>query len=369
MQRLRNSGSLLAAALVAGVLSAPVSAFAQAKTDAKPAAAPAKPAAAPAKPAAAAKPNAEKLFAEGEAALKKQDYATALAAFRASNEAKEQAKTWHEIAFASDKLTKYDDAVAAYEKYLASFPVADPASKKPVKKLTKAEEAAKADAESRLAAIKATPAKVHVSSTPAGASISVDGKPTGKVTPFEIEMPAGAHIVALEKEGFIAQSHDLSVTYGAERDLALELKEVPPPPPPPAPPPPPPVVKAPEPPPPPPEKNMVPAYVTGGIAVAALGVGTGFGIAALSKQSDYNKSPTQAGADKGENYALVADMAFGVAITFGVTSAVLFFTDDAPKKDEKPAASGKAKAPAKASIVPTPWITPQGGGAGALVRF
>ncbi|MEO6418853.1 MAG: PEGA domain-containing protein, partial [Polyangiaceae bacterium] len=60
------------------------------------------------------------------------------------------------------------------------------------------------------------------------------------------------------------------------------------------------------------------------------------------------------------------DMAFGVAITLGVTSAVLFLT-----KDEAPAAPAAAKnvRPYKIKITPSPIVTPHGGGAGALVRF
>ena len=73
---------------------------------------------------------------------------------------------------------------------------------------------------------------------------------------------------------------------------------------------------------------MVPAFVTGGLAVAAAGVGTVFGIIALSNKSDFDKNPTTQTADDGDTHALIADMAFGVALTFGVTSAVLFLTKD-----------------------------------------
>jgi hypothetical protein len=99
-----------------------------------------------------------------------------------------------------------------------------------------------------------------------------------------------------------------------------------------------------------------------------VGVGTGFGIAALAKKSDFDKNPTADTADTGENFALVADMAFGVAITLGVTSAVLFLTKD---DDAQPAKSASA-VPAKKKplkIIPTPFIVPNGGGAGAFLRF
>ena len=99
-------------------------------------------------------------------------------------------------------------------------------------------------------------------------------------------------------------------------------------------------------------------------------MGTGFGIKALSQSSDFDKNPTTKKADDGENNALVADMMFGVAITFGVTSAVLFLASDSPAS-AKAAAPKTAKAPPKKKItvIPAPYVTPTGGGAGALVQF
>jgi hypothetical protein len=103
----------------------------------------------------------------------------------------------------------------------------------------------------------------------------------------------------------------------------------------------------------------------------ALGVGTVFGVMALGDKSDFDKNPTSSTADDGENHALIADMAFGVAVTLGVTSAVLFLSrDSAPDQNASNGSKvNKAKAANKPTIVPTPIINPHGGGAGALVRF
>jgi hypothetical protein len=134
------------------------------------------------------------------------------------------------------------------------------------------------------------------------------------------------------------------------------------------PPPPPPVVAEtpPPPPPPPPEpRSKVPAYVTGAVAIIAAGVGTGFGIQALSQSNDFKNNPTTKLADDGENNALVADMMFGIAITFGVTSAVLFLSSDAP-------ANAKANPPKPqktVKVTASPYVTSSGGGAGALLSF
>jgi hypothetical protein len=94
---------------------------------------------------------------------------------------------------------------------------------------------------------------------------------------------------------------------------------------------------------------------------------------ALGDKSDFDKNPTTQTADNGDTHALIADMAFGVALTFGVTSAVLFLTKDEPP----PAAQAQPRAmTAKVggaknaiTVVPTPVVGPHSGGAGVLVRF
>lgn len=357
-------------------------AFAQGAAPAKPADKPAAPPAAaapagatPAKPAtpaapagaagaagATAKPADPKaLFASGEKKFKANDFAGALADFEASNAAKGDAATTRYVALSHDNLQHYPEAVTAFEKFIAE---------NPAKMKTEVEEAQK-----RVAAIKAMPGKVHVETTPPGASIVIDTAqaPHPTVTPTDIELPAGKHTLLIGAEGYDNTTKEIDVTFASKQDLKAELQKKAE-----APPPPPPVVAekpaAPaSPPPPPPEpRSKVPAYVTGAVAIVAAGVGTGFGIKALSQSSDFESKPTTKRADDGENNALVADMMFGIAITFGVTSAVLFLSSDAPstaKADGAKTASApkpKKKAP---SIIPAPYVSPSGGGASALIRF
>jgi hypothetical protein len=333
----------------------------QAAPAAKPAAAPTAPKAAPA-PAAAKPADPKALVKSGDTKMKAGDFAGALADYQAADAVKPTPELAFAIAECHDKLLAFRDAVPAYERFLAATPP-------PAKLKDKVEPAQK-----RVAEIKGMPGKVHLESGPPNATVLVDQKPFAEKTPTDLDLPPGKHTIRVEAEGFEPAEREVDVLYAAKQDLSVELEKKAPPPPPP----PPPVVAeapkpAPPPPPPPPPPSKLPAYITGGIAVAALGVGTGFGIAALSKSSDFKDNPTTETADAGENAALVADMCFGVAITFGVTSAVLFLTKDAPKAAQvgapaKVAAKPKAEAP-RVSIVPTPYITPQGGGAGALIRF
>jgi hypothetical protein len=358
---------------LAVVLASAVAVAAAPSASAQTPAATAQPAAKPAdaaKPAGAAKPaDAKALFASGEKKFKSSDFAGALADFEASQAAKPAAETLRYVALSHDNLSHFADAVAGYEKF-----VDENAANAKMKDQVD-------EAKKRASAIRAMPGKVHLETTPAGASVVVDAasnpdaKPGSAATPLDLDLTPGKHTLRLVADGFEPSEKEVDVAFASKQDLKVELVKKEPPPPPP---PPPVVAEAPAPPPPPPPppepRSKVPAYVTGAVAIVAAGVGTGFGIKALSQSSDFDKNPTPKKADDGENNALVADMMFGVAITFGVTSAVLFLSSDAPAATAK--ANGKvtvarAVAPPKSSItvIPAPYVTPHGGGAGALVRF
>jgi hypothetical protein len=91
-----------------------------------------------------------------------------------------------------------------------------------------------------------------------------------------------------------------------------------------------------------------------------------FGILALGDKSSFDNNPTSQTADNGDTHALIADMSFGVALTFGVTSAVLFLTKDEPAAT----ASARPKRQTKAmSVTPIPVVGPHSGGAGLSLRF
>jgi hypothetical protein len=110
----------------------------------------------------------------------------------------------------------------------------------------------------------------------------------------------------------------------------------------------------------------VPAYVTLGLAGAGVIVGTTFGILALSAKSDFNKSPTSDNADKVDRNALVADMSYAVALTFGVTGAVLLLSSN--DNAEKSASNKSTKSFVKRAFV-VPYGGPTGGGALGTVQF
>jgi hypothetical protein len=316
----------------------------------------------PKKPAtaAAAAPSladAKKHYGEGEKKYKAGDFAGALPEFQAADAVKSTPQSQRYIGLCQDNLGHYAEAVASYEKFLAAVPAK---MKKEGDEITR-----------RVEQIKAMPAHLHIESTPTGASIVIDGKPMG-TAPADVEVASGKHILHMELDGYLPNDRDLDLAYASKQDIKAELEAKPVAPPVATTPPP---VEAPvTPPPPKPEapkeaRSKLPAFITGGLAIVAVGLGTGFGIAALAKKSEFDTTPTADIADTGENFALVADMAFGVAITLGVTSAVLFLTND---EDSTPRPANGPTTQAKrhpVRIIPAPYITPHGAGAGALLRF
>lgn len=309
--------------------------------------------------------SAKKHYGAGEKKFKAGDYAGAESDFKAANDIKATPQTERYMGLCEDALGHFPAAVDWYEKFLAHVPV---------KMAVEGDEIRKRDTE-----VKALPGKVHVDSNPPGATVAIDDKPQAAPTPMDAEVPPGPHTVKLTEPGRLPAQKEIDVPFASQQVVSADLEVEPPPPPPPPPPPvatnvPPPPPPAPPPPPPEP-RSKVPAYVTGGLAIVAAGVGTVFGVMALHDKSDFDKNPTTATADNGDTHALIADMAFGVALTFGVTSAVLFLT-----RDEAPAASSakpltttaRAEADARRNRItwaPTPLVGAHSGGAGLTLRF
>lgn len=357
------------AAVVSGVLAlTSISpAFAQG-AGAKPP--PAAAAAAPATPAAAApakpkktlterqkKEEAKRLYKEAETKFDAGDFAAAVPLYREADELIPGAPPKYKIAQAIDKQGLAVEAVAAWQAFLDAKPDAD----KFKEKITEAQE--------RIEALKKTPAKVKVATVPEAPPnlrISVDGVPQASK---ELALAPGKHKLTVGADGFAEASQDVEVNFAEARDISVTLTAVEPPPVAVVPPPvePPPVAPPPEPPPPEP-RSPIPAYVTLGLAGVGAVVGTIFGIQALGSKSDFDDDPTTDNADAADRNALIADMSFAVALTFGVTGAVLLLSSDAPAEATTGATGVKKKTASQRTIV-APFVGPTGGGAAARFTF
>jgi hypothetical protein len=290
---------------------------------------------------------ARKAYAQGEKLFAAGDYAGAYTSFEQANMLIPAPHAEYWMAKSLDKQDRAAEAAAAYEKFLGS----PEASRVGEEKLT--------DAKTRLSELKAKlVAQIDIVTVPLGAVVLVDGNPEPGTTPMTLKLPPGPHRLTVSANGFETREIEIDAKPGEKVEQKIELAAKPPPPAPTPPPSPEPVI-APAPPPPPQKRSLVPAFVTLGIAAAGATVGTIFGLQALSAKSDFNDNPTTDAADDAERNALISDMAFGVAITLGVTGIVLLTSSDeapaetakkSPYKFELGARAGKDSGSASARI-------------------
>ncbi len=293
------------------------------------------------------------LVKSGEAKYLAGDYAGALAEFTDADAQKPSPQTARYIGLCQDKLGHLSEAIAAYKRFLIA-PSPDLAAQvDPIR--------------ARVSEILATPGKIHVETTPAGATVKVDETSTTSTGPADLTLAPGKHTLHVAAENHIAKDHDIDVSYASTQTVNVTLDD--------APPPPAPVVVAPPPPPTPPPQPALPpppprphdlsrklvAFTAGGLAIVAAGVGAAFGIVALSDKHDFDQNPTFDEGNQANDFAVYCDTALGAAAVLGVTSLILIATDH----DDSPGAT-TSSAP---KFTAAPMMTPHGGGASALLRF
>jgi hypothetical protein len=204
------------------------------------------------------------------------------------------------------------------------------------------------------------PADLLVTTTPAGAHVQVSGVDVPTPTPLSLRLAPGRHELTISLPGYESQRVPITATPGAQlrpnvtlqpqtasaqsgpiaplgETGALDSASTP--------------------------RSLVPGYVTLGIAGAAAIVGTIFGVRALGDKKDYDKNPTAKGADDVERNALIADMAFGVTLTLGVTGVVLLLADDVAPQTASSASNDSA------GLHLQPYVSPKGAGASASLSF
>ena len=305
---------------------------------------------------------AKKHYGDGDKKFKAGDYAGAETEFKLANDVKSTPQAERFIGMCEDAQGHFPAAVEWYDRFLSHVPDRMAAQGDEIHK--------------REAVLKALPGKVHIESNPPGASVKVDDKPESAPTPMEVELAPGTHTIKLTEPGRLPTEKAVDVAFASSSNVTADLDLEPPPPPPPpvvqTPPPPPPAPAAPAAPP-PEQHSQVPAIVTGVLAIAAAGVGTAFGIVTLNDKSQYDKNPTLQTENTGDSHALICDMSFGIALTLGVTSAVLFLTKDEAQTSSTATKPTTAKAPSakknQVTLTATPLVGTHSGGAGVLLRF
>jgi len=222
------------------------------------------------------------------------------------------------VAVADIRQRREDEpgAVAMLEQYLVERPDAPD----------------RASIEARIATLLQSPAVLVVRSAQPGHAILLDGVPLEKKTPADLEVEPGTHTVVVVGEGKHVGEKTVQVGYGdvteldftpgttsevtveqseeatVQAQLAIEKEDTT-------------IRRA--------------VIATGSIAAAALVTGTVLGFTALQEEQSYRDNPTGATADRGEGFALFADVSFGLAALSAITSFTLFMTHKNKRKRER----------------------------------
>jgi hypothetical protein len=301
-------------------------------------------------PSAATRERARAAYGAGQEAYGAGQYSAAEAQFALADSLLPavQAKFWR--AMSLDKLGNVPGALAAFAEVLAS----------PDKQQLGTEKLASAEARHR--ELSAVPADLQITTTPPNAHVNVSGVELTARTPLALRLAPGRHILRVWLDGYEPQQVEITATPGAKfkpNFVLLQSSSQAPAPnlsPPPA------ATLSPST---PAERSRIPAYVTLGIAGASAVVGTIFGIRALDDQQKFEDAPSTRQADNVERNALIADMAFGVTLTLGITGIVLLVADDPVPEQARDTSSPHELA----SLRLLPYVAPTGAGAAARLVF
>lgn len=284
---------------------------------------------------------ARQLYTEAQALFEAGNHAQAEASFRAAYSAVPSPVVLKAVAAAQEHQGNISGAIETLEQYLREAPQAQD----------------RAQVEQQLAGLRARPAVVAISSTPPGAEIWVDGRDTGHTTPHDVEMRGGEHTVELRMAGHSPIQQTFTSRPGTRVRLEMNLSA-----------------------------GGDPlgseggdgqgagggggdggggssdpsaaVWIFAGVGAAGLVSGTVFGFLALSEQSNFDQEPSNDAADRGETFALVADISFGVAAAGAITAIVLYIVERADGDGDSASTTTVA-----------PWASQTGGGVAAQVRF
>lgn len=296
--------------------------------------------------------DAREAFGLGETLFQEGDYQGAADLFREAYQAVPDPTILFRIGDALQRAEDYRGAGEAYEEYLRRRPDADD----------------RADVEARLDGIRQVPGTLVVTTTPEGASVTIDGQTWDGETPLEVPIAPGEHLVTVNVEGYAPAFQEVEVGYDqrVEVDLTLELApeepqdevtEGPVVPPTTAP-------AVPE-----EEAAFQPSagvWVATGVAAAGLVTGTVFGFLAMEAQASFDDTPSLDDKDDGERWALISDIGLGVAAAAGITAVALYFVE---KRAWQQGGDEAAPEDEGADVQVTPVVGREGGGVVARMRF
>ncbi len=158
--------------------------------------------------------DARKAFKEGVTAFQAGDFSAALAKFREADAAAHAPAITYNIARTLEQLARPQEALLAYERYLAEAGESG--------EFTTAAALA-------VAQIKARNARLVVSSTPSGATVTLDGEVLAEKTPASVLVTPGSHRLTLSLDDW-REERSVETSAGASSELVfVRTKRAPPP--------------------------------------------------------------------------------------------------------------------------------------------
>jgi tetratricopeptide (TPR) repeat protein len=264
---------------------------------------------------------AAKLVAAGNDAWDAGEYQMALDDYSKAHDLVSAPKLYYNIGLALEQLGRTIEAAAAYESFLAEA--------------TDARDALRADAKSKLGALDHGLGHLVVRVHPQNAVARVDGREMG---PAIVRVPPGTHTVTVMADGYQPDARKVTVMGGETRELEVTLSQL--------------AAMAPEHPPVPARRFVSRPWYTdvlgdalAGGGVVALGLGTGFLIAARSDdqaaRGAQKESRYQDLVDRASSRRTVGALAAGAgAGLLGV--AVLRYVLHSRRVEVAPAADGQS---------------------------
>ena len=157
---------------------------------------------------------AKQHFDQGVALFNDNNFPAALAEFLESYRLNPAAAVLRNIGYTQQRLFRYPEAIETLKRYLAGSPA------------IAADERANTD--QIIAEMQALLAPVTLSITPAGASVTVDGRVLGRA-PFTLplQLAAGTHTLEIVAAGFTPEHRELGVVAGTPAQLSLALVAIP----------------------------------------------------------------------------------------------------------------------------------------------
>lgn len=292
----------------------------------------------------AARARARQLYATAQALFDSGQYAQAEANFRAAYEAVPNPVVLRAIAAAQERQGNVVQAAQTLQQYLNDSPQATD----------------RAEVERHIQELTGRPATMTVASTPPGAQILIDDQVVG-TTPAELPVAAGEHTIELRLAGYSTVRQTFTAQSATRARLDVPLT---------------------------PgtgtlgetggdgqaasggggggsEEPTAEVWAMAGVAAAGLISGTVFGFLALSEQSNFDAMPTNATADRGELFALIADISFGVAIAGAATAIILYIVERSSGGDTQTSMLERDGLRLDVS----PWAGLNSGGVAAQLRF